>query len=132
MGETALVEAKVSDSIQLIQKLDVLQKNPTTAAWYYYDDADEWRFLLAGPAFDALLPKQEPVAYRIAIEAMTSLSPSSLSVSDLKLLETKAPLIQSLRYLIGTGADGIVRAQFANTTLNGIFIREMIIMRSAS
>jgi hypothetical protein len=132
MGETALVEAKVSDAVQLIHKLDALDKSPTTAAWYFYDDADEWRFLIAGPAFDALLPKQEAVAYRTTIEAMNSLSLSSLGVSDLKLIETKTPLIHSLRQLIGTATNSIVRAHFSNTTLNGIFIKEMIIMRSAS
>jgi hypothetical protein len=46
-------------------------------------------------------------------------------------METKAPLAQSLRRLVGTGPTGIARAHFTNTTLNGIFIKEMIIMRSA-
>jgi len=101
------------------------------AIWYFYDDADEWRLLLAGPAFDALLPKQEAIAYRKLAEAMSSLSLPSLGVSDLKLIETKSPLAQSLRRLVGTGPQGIVRAHFTNTTLNGIFIKEMIIMRSA-
>ncbi len=131
MGETALVEGKVADTIQLIQKLDASGNSPTMAIWYFYDDADEWRLLIAGPTFDALLPKQEAVAYRRLVEAMSSLSLSSLSISDLKLLETKAPLAQSLRRLVGTGSAGIVRAHFTNTTLNGIFIKEMIIMRSA-
>jgi len=131
MGETALVEGKVADTIQLIQKLDASGNSPTMAIWYFYDDADEWRLLIAGPTFDALLPKQEAVAYRRLVEAMSSLSLSSLSISDLKILETKAPLAQSLRRLVGTGSAGIVRAHFTNTTLNGIFIKEMIIMRSA-
>ena len=131
MGETALVEGKVADAIQLIQKLDASGDSPTMVIWYFYDDADEWRLLIAGPTFDALLPKQEAVAYRKLVEAMSSLSLSSLGVSDLKLLESKGPLGQSLRRLVGTGPTGIVRAHFTNTTLNGIFIKEMIIMRSA-
>jgi hypothetical protein len=131
MGETALVEGKVADAIQLIQKLDASGNGPSMAIWYFYDDADEWRLLIAGPTFDALLPKQEAVAYRKLVEAISGLSLSSLSVSDLKLMETKAPLAQSLRRLVGTGPTGIARAHFTNTTLNGIFIKEMIIMRSA-
>ena len=132
MGETALVEAKVADAVKLIQELDASGERPTMAIWYFYDDADDWRLLLAGPSFDALLPKQEAVAYRKLVEAVTSLSLSSLSVSDLKIVESKAPLAQSLRRLVGTGPNGIIRAQFTNTMLNGIFIKEMIIMRSAS
>src|SRR5713101_1306834 len=117
MGETALVEGKVTDAIQLIQKLDASGDGPSMAIWYFYDDADEWRLLIAGPTFDVFLPKQEAVAYRKLVEAIASLSLASLSVSDLKLLETKAPLAQSLRHLISTGPKGIVRAYFTNTTL---------------
>jgi len=131
MGETVLVEAKVNDAIQLIQKLDAGGDAPSMAVWYFYDDADEWRLLIAGPTFDALLPKQEPVAYKKLVEALVSLSLSSLSISDLKVVETKSPLAQSLRHLIRTGPTGITRAQFTNTTLNRIFIKEMIILRSA-
>jgi hypothetical protein len=131
MGEKALVESKITDAIQLIHKLDSIGSSPTTAAWYFYDDADEWRLLLAGPTFDALLPKQEPVAYKNVIEAMSSLSLASLGISDLKLIETKNPLPQVLRRLIGTGPKNVVQAHFSNTTLNGIFIKEMVVLRSA-
>ena len=131
MGEKALVEAKVTDAIQLIQKLDAGGDAPSMAVWYFYDDAEEWRLIIAGPTFDALLPKHEPVAYKKLVEAMAVLSLSSLSVSDLKVVETKSPLPQSLRRLISTGPTGIARAHFINTTLNRIFIKEMIILRSA-
>ena len=130
MGEKALVENQIADAIKLIQKLDADGRAPTLAAWYYYDDADEWRLLIAGSTFDALLPKQEAVAYKYLVETMASLSLSSLTISDLKLVGTKSSLPQALRFLIRTGPDGIVRAHFTNTTLNGIFIKEMIILRS--
>jgi len=131
MGEKALVESQIADATRLIQKLDADGNSPSLVAWYFYDDAGEWRLLIAGPAFDALLPKQEPVAYRKLVEAMASLSLSSLSVSDLKLVGTNSPLPQALRILIRTGLTGIARAHFINTTLNGIFMKEMIILRSA-
>jgi hypothetical protein len=130
MGEKALVENQIADAIKLIQKLDADARAPSLAAWYYYDDADEWRLLIAGSTFDALLPKQEAVAYKYLVETMASLSLSSLTISDLKLVGTKSSLPQALCVLIRTGPDGIVRARFTNTTLNGIFIKEMIILRS--
>lgn len=131
MGETVLVEGKVTDAIKLIQKLDAGGDAPSMAVWYFYDDADEWRLLIAGPTFDTLLPKQEPVAYKKLVEALASLSLSSLSISDLKLVETKSPLAKSLGHLIRTDPTGITQAHFINTTLNRIFIKEMIILRSA-
>ncbi len=131
MGEKALVESQIADAVHLIQKLDAEGDSPSLAAWYFYDDVDEWRLVIAGPAFDALLPKQEAVAYRKLVEAMANLSLSSLSVSDLKLVSTNSPLPQALRILIRTSSTGTGRSHFANTTLNGIFMKEMIILRSA-
>ena len=132
MGQSALVESQIADAISLVKNLDATGAAPTFAMWYFYDDAGEWRLVLAGPAFDALLPKQEAVAYRRLAEAMASLSLSSLSLSDLKLVTTKSPLVQAIRMLVGTPPDGVVRAHFSDTTLNGIFIKEMIVIRSAS
>lgn len=131
MGEKALVESQVGEAIALIQKLDSEGSPPTFVVWYYYDDADEWRLILAGPTFDALLPKQEPVAYRKVVEAMAAASLSSLAVSDIKLIRTDAALPKALKFLVGTGPNTVVRAHFTDTTLNGIFIKEMVILRSA-
>jgi len=62
---------------------------------------------------------------------MSQLSLASLTLSDVKLLSTQSPLVKALRVLLRTAATGIARAHFSNTTLNGIFIKEMIILRSA-
>jgi len=131
MGEKALVEGKINDAIALIKKLDETGPSPTFAAWYYYDDADEWRLLIAAPALDPLLQKREAVAYRKVIEALTSVSPSALGISDLKVLNSKSPLPQALRFVIRSGLQDIAQTHFANCTFNGIFIKEVLILRSA-
>jgi len=130
MGEKALVESQVADAIALIEKLDSEGAGPTLVVWYFYDDVAAWRLIIAGPTFDVLLPKQEPVAYRKIVEAMAATSLSSLAISDLKLVRTDTPLPQALRRLVGTGPSGITRAHFTDTSLNGIFIKEMIVLRS--
>lgn len=130
MGEKALVESLVEDAVRLIRKLDYDGNAPSLAAWYYYDDVDEWRLLMASPAFDKLLPKRELVAYQQLVEAITELGLSSLSVSDIKLLPTDSQLAEAIRSLIRTSPAGIVQAHFTNNTLNGIFINETSIMRS--
>jgi hypothetical protein len=131
MGEKALVETQVTDAVELIRKLDDVGAPPNLAVWYFYDDAGDWRLIIAGPEFDALLPNKEAVAYRKVVDAMASLSLSSLTVSDVKLVHSQSPLSRALRSLIRTPPNGIVRAHFADTTLNGIFIKEMVILRSA-
>ena len=129
MGESALVDSGVLDAVELIKKLDENGRPPTLAAWYYYDDADEWRLLLASPELDQLLVKQESVAYKAVIEALNSLPRSSLAFSQLKIIGTASPLAGSLRFLVKTSSAGIVRAHFTNMTLNGLFIKEVIILR---
>ena len=131
MGEKALVENLITDAIGLVQKLDELGTPPTFAAWYYYDDADEWRLLLAAPNLDELLPRQEVVAYQNVIKALSSSSPVALGIADLKLVATSYPLLQALKFLIGTGPNGIAQVRFRDCTINGVFIKEVVILRSA-
>lgn len=131
MAEKALVETQVDDSVALVQKLDADGYPPAFAAWYYYDDADEWRLIIAGTELDALLGKHDAIAYRKIVDAMSAISLASLAVSDIKLIKTDGPLPKALKFLIGTGPTGIVRAHCTDTTLNGIFIKEMVILRSA-
>jgi hypothetical protein len=131
MGEEALVESQVADAIEFIKQLDQDGVSPMLAVWYFYDDAAEWRLILAGPSFDALLPKQEALAYRKVVDALSAVHLSSLAASDVKLIESKAPLARAIRMLIGTPPNATARAHFSNTTLNGLFIRHMIVLRSA-
>lgn len=131
MGEKALVENLIDEAIALIKKLDECAIPVAFAAWYYYVDADEWRLLVASTALDALLPKQEAVAYRKVIDAFSAISPTALSISDLKVVATSYPLLQALKFLVGTGPQGIARVHCSDCTMNGIFIKEVVILRSA-
>lgn len=131
MGEKALVEGLISEAIALVHTLDATGDSPTLAAWYFYDDVEEWRLLIASPSFDKCLPKQEPLAYQKIAEAVSSAKLDSLSISLVKVVRTDSPLPKAIRLLVGTGPTGVVQAHFTDTTLNGIFIKEMIILRSA-
>ncbi len=131
MGEKALVEGLIIDSIDLIKKLDEHGSKPSLAAWYYYEDAEEWRLIIAGSYFDKLLPKQEAIAYQKISEAISESDIQSLSISLVKVIETSNALAGAIGFLMRTNPDGIVQANFTNTTINGIFLKEMIILRSA-
>jgi len=131
MDQEALVESKIEETMRLVRQLDASALKPTFAAWYLYDDANEWRFLLASPALDALLPKQEALAYRKVIDVLAQIPHDALTVSDLKLIATTDKLPTSLRMLIGTGADSITRADCRDNMLNGVFVKHVVILRSA-
>jgi hypothetical protein len=131
MGEKILVESRITDAAELIKGLDKAKNDPSIVAWYYYDDADQWRLLIAGRAYDSLLPKQEAVAYQKVAETMASLSICSLSLLDIKLLRTDAEPVRTFGSLIQTRPGAIVEAHFTNTTVKGIFIKDMVVLRSS-
>ncbi|MFT6341007.1 MAG: hypothetical protein ACJAUN_001648 [Alcanivorax sp.] len=131
MGEKPLVEGLVEDSISLVRSLDSAGESPGLVAWYYYEDAGDWRLILAGKCFDKFLPKQEALAYQRVSEAISKCSLQSLSISLVKLVRSDDPLPSSMSFLIGTPPEGFMQASFTDTTINGIFIKEMLIMRSA-
>ncbi|MDG6773421.1 hypothetical protein QCB45_03675 [Thiomicrorhabdus sp. ZW0627] len=131
MAETALVESIVEDSIELIKELDNGVYKPSKVIWYYYDDVNSWRLIIVNNEIDKLLPKEEPRAYKVIAEAINKRNLSSLSISEIKLMKSDNPLIETLNFLVKTGPDGFIKATFTDTTINGIFIKDMVILRSA-
>ncbi len=131
MAENTLVEGLWADSVELVKKLDEGEYSPSFAVWYFYEDAEQWRLLIGSPKFDDLLPKQEPLAYQKVSEAISECDLTTLSISIVKLVRLDTPLTNALKFLVGTGEKGIVQATFSNTTLNGIFIKDMVVVRSA-
>lgn len=131
MGEKTLVENQIIDSIELLKQLDSLHYQPSLAVWYYYDDADEWRLIIVGKKFDQYLPKQEFLAYKIIAEAINEKDLSSINISEIKIMKSNEPLYKIMKSVVRTGPTGIIRAYFNDTTINGIFIKEMIVLRSS-
>jgi len=131
MGEKTLVDELVEDSIKLIRQLDASGMAPGLVVWYFYEDADEWRLLIAGHAYDELIKKNEALGYQKLSESISSADLQTISISLVKLINSNSPLAVALSSLIGTPPNGLVRAHFADTTLNGIFIKEMLVIRSA-
>lgn len=131
MAQKTLVEPKITEAVRLVQQLDKARLHSSLAAWFYSDEARRWRLLIAGPDFDQLLPKKEALAYLKLVEAMKKVAPSSLELSDLQLIRNLSPLAQALRHFTSTEDKALVRAHFSNTTVNGMFIKEAVILRSA-
>lgn len=131
MGEEALVESQITDTIALVKTLENQGDKPSSVVWYYFPDADEWRLILAGPTFDALLPKEESVAYQKLGEALRTAQVTSVTIGEIKLVRTDYSLLNAVRFLIGTPADAMVRAHFKDNSVNGIFIKEMLVLRSS-
>ena len=131
MAEETLVESLIADSIKLVQQFDAQGDNPTNVLWYFYSDAEEWRLLVAGPSFDGLLPKDEAQAYQRVAKALASLELDSLTIADVKIVRTDDTLLSATKFVLKTPPTGVVRAHFRDNTFNGVFVKEMLVLRAA-
>jgi len=131
MAEETVVESSVTDSVKLVKELDKQGDTPSNVLWYFFSDAEVWRLLVAGRAFDSLLPKDESQAYQKIARAIGSANLTSLSIADVKLVRTNDPVLVATKFVIKTPADGGVRAHFRDNTFNGIFVKEMLVLRAA-
>jgi hypothetical protein len=131
MAEKTLVESKVRESNKLIKALDEGHDSPQLAAWYYYEDIDDWRLILSGSAYDQLLPAKESLLYKKLAEYLVKNGISSIEISDIKFLKTDAPLLVAMSFIIGTDAFSLNSIRMSNNTFNGVFIRDVVLIRSA-
>jgi len=131
MDQEALVEERISDAVALVKSLEDLGDKPSAAVWYYFPDAGEWRLLVAGETFDPLLPKQEAQAYLKIAAGLRKAGVSTLSIGEVKVVRTDDSLLKAGRVLLRTGPDALVRVHFRDNSINGVFIKEMLVLRSA-
>lgn len=131
MVGTKLVDDQIHDAGTLVKQLDADGLSPTLAVWHYSYDTYGWRLLIASPSIDTLLSASGLAAYKRVVDALKSAGPLSLGVADIKLVRTDVDLARAIGSLIETEPDGTASARFSNTTLDGIFIPEMVVLRSA-
>ncbi len=131
MAEEALVESLISEAGQLVKKLDELGDRPTNVLWYYFSDAEEWRLLIAGESFDRLLPIEERQAYQKIGRALSGADLRSLTIADVKLVRTNDPLIVATKPVAQTSPTAVARIHFRDNTFNGIFVKEMLVLRAS-
>ncbi|HVC21110.1 MAG TPA: hypothetical protein VNE16_13610 [Vicinamibacterales bacterium] len=131
MAEETLVESLITDSVKLVEALDRQGDGPSNALWYFFSDAEQWRLLIAGSTFDQLLPKDEAQAYKKIATAIDEADIDSLTIADVKLVRTDDTLLVATKFALRTPSDRVVRAHFRDNTFNGIFVKEMLVLRAA-
>lgn len=130
MGEESLVSEQESETFKFLDILDAGKYKPSMVIWHFFVDENRWRLLLAGPSFDKLLPKEQFQGYMKISEALAKANVQSLSVSDIELTRTDYPIFNVARTLINTGPDGRLRAHFKDNWISGIYVKDMVVIRS--
>lgn len=111
----------------LVQKLDERGLEPKAAFWLYLSDVQQWKLVIATEALGEIGPKD---FYQKIQETIAANSDEfrELSLDDIALSKTDAPLVSLLRSAISTG-PGIGGIRFTNNAINGTVIDDAYIYR---
>jgi hypothetical protein len=135
MAENTVVKEQLTDEMieagaKLTQKLDELGLPILVAMWFFQSDINEWRLLFSSP----LLPAEGPrTVYEKIEEARKALGTQAerLPLSAIGLIGTNHQLVQLVRTGLPTG-PGVSRVRFSKNVINGHFIDDALIYRSAA
>jgi hypothetical protein len=135
MAENTLVKEQLTDEMieagaQLTQKLDEIGLPISVAMWFFLPDINEWRLLFASPQLSVEGPRE---VYKKIEDARKALGAKAerLPFSAIGLMDTNHQLVQLLRIALRTG-PGISRVRFSKNVINGHFIDDALIYRSAA
>lgn len=126
MDKTALVEKNIEEGRRLLLALDRTGFRVSAALWFYVDEDEEWRFMVASPVIDEKGPRE---SYAFVQETLARLSPpSQISLKQISAISPSHDLIRLLRVAIRTG-PGVSGIRFTRNTINNVFIEDAYIYR---
>jgi hypothetical protein len=135
MAEDTVVKEQLTDEMieagaQLTHKLDDLGLSMPVAMWLFMPDINEWRLIFASPQISTEGPKE---VYKKIEEARKALGTQveRLPLSSIGLMDTNHQLVQLFRTALRTG-PGVSRIRFSRNVINGHFIEDALIYRSAA
>ena len=125
-----LTEEMIEAGAQLTQKLDELGMPIAIAMWFFMPDINEWRLLFASPKLSTEGPRE---VYEQIEEARRTLGAQAerVPLSAIGLMDTNHQLVQLLQTALHTG-PGVSRVRFSKNVVNGHFIDDALIYRSAA
>lgn len=123
----ALSVEMISAGQALIRELDKAGFAVSSALWLYLDEADRWRFLVANPEVGVSGPRR---AYKqvLAVRGKMPLE-DRIDLNDISVIDSKDPLISSLKTKLATLPNGSRGTRFMRTVINNTFIDDAYIYR---
>ena len=135
MAEITVVKEQLTDAMieagaLLTQKLDEMGVPISTAMWFFLPEGNDWRLFFASPSVSAAGPLQ---MYEKVQKAQAALGESALRVpfSSIGVIDTNHKLARLFRTAVQTG-PGLARIRFAREAIDGQFIDDALIYRSAA
>ena len=126
MDKPSLVDGDMKAGEALLNKLDKIEFDVEAALWFYMQDSEEWRLILASPIVDTEGTKK---AYEKVQSQLQELNGRyELFLRNISLVSPSDNLIKLLKTTIKTGKN-ISHIRFTRNVINNVFIEDAYIYR---
>lgn len=126
MDKKTLVNIDIEEGKKLLEQLDRSNMKISCALWYYVQDIEEWRLILATDLVDTFGPKK---AYT---NLLAQINKDAISIDipfeAISLISPNDPLIKLFKFAIITG-PGISGIRFSGNVINGVLIKDSYLYR---
>jgi hypothetical protein len=126
MVTNTLTDKLINGGKDLIEELDASGIKVDGALWLYFPEEGFWKLILSFPDIEKIGPKSSYTKVQKALPKLKE--KDSLSLDDVAISKTNAPLMQLLKIAIRTG-PGISGIRFSNNVINGQLIADAYIYR---
>lgn len=135
MAQDILVTDSFNRSMQLagdklVKRLDQMNAKVTSAFWLYITEEKTWKLVIASPSIDANGPR---TYYNMILDAnaKAGISEETVSLNDIAVTSPNNQIVRLLKMAVGTEANDVAGIRFSRNTVNGYFIEDCYIYRSA-
>lgn len=125
MDKPMLVDADMKAGEALLSKLDEIEFNVKAALWFYVQDSEEWRLIIASPIVDKDGQKK---AYETVQSQLQELNGRELSLRNISLVSPGDKLIKALKSVFKLD-KAISPIRFTRNVIDGMFIEDAYIYR---
>jgi hypothetical protein len=129
MAKETLLDSDIAAGANFIEALDKDGEMINAALWFYYPDLSQWKLLLASSKFEGGSLTGSYTKLSQVLSSQDKIS-TNISISDIKILQNKDPLMKLLKGIARTG-KGLNQIRMKANVMNGIYVEDALIYRNA-
>jgi hypothetical protein len=126
MVDTEISQQMINSGARLVQQLDAIDLAPDAAFWMYFPDTKTWKLAIFDQRVEKIGPKEIYSKIKSVLDKYSK--EIQLSLDNVALMKTNAPLLALLRTAVRTG-PGIAGIRFKRNVVNGTLIEDAYIYR---
>jgi hypothetical protein len=125
MDKTALVAADLTTGTEIVQALDRSALSISVALWLYFEEYEDWRFVLASRRLDE---SERAKAYGLVHDALSAAGIALERTPPLHILKLTDPFIRALRRIFSK-TKSVEGMRLGGQTIGDRFVESAIVYR---